>query len=180
MDELGKWNRFFFFVFQIIIISNRSIFDVFYSLQHQRFVLETKEREPEILFVGDSLISHLIYTDMWETMFAPLHPVRKSLLLPSPSKHTNTTLFVFIPVKLWHRWRPDTARAVEAFEWRVGQHQTQGKSLSCPFISCPVWIKSLVLRSKKWMLKYLLQSCWCKMIVFGAWQFSTLPAKKIK
>jgi hypothetical protein len=111
---------------------------VFYSLQHQRFVLETKEREPEILFVGDSLISHLIYTDMWETMFAPLHPVRKSLLLPSPSKHTNTTLFVFIPVKLWHRWRPDTARAVEAFEWRVGQHQTQGKSLSCPFISCPV------------------------------------------
>ena len=88
--------------------------------------------------VGDSLISHLIYTDMWETMFAPLHPVRKSLLLPSPSKHTNTTLFVFIPVKLWHRWRPDTARAVEAFEWRVGQHQTQGKSLSCPFISCPV------------------------------------------
>lgn len=46
--------------------------------QHQRFVLETKEREPEILFVGDSLIAHLAYTHMWETMFAPLHPVRNS------------------------------------------------------------------------------------------------------
>ncbi len=43
--------------------------------QHQRFVLETKEREPEVLFVGDSLIAHLLYTEMWETMFAPLHPV---------------------------------------------------------------------------------------------------------
>nr|CAG4646316.1 EOG090X07K0 [Macrothrix elegans] len=48
---------------------------VLFLFQHQRFVTETKEREPEVLFVGDSLISHLIYTDMWETMFAPLHPL---------------------------------------------------------------------------------------------------------
>ena len=109
MNLVNEIVFFFFFFPTIIFVSNSSIFDVFFSLQHQRFVLETKEREPEILFVGDSLISHLIYTDMWETMFAPLHPVRKSLLLPSPSKHTNTTLFVFIPVKLWHRWRPQSS-----------------------------------------------------------------------
>lgn len=42
---------------------------------HQRFVLETKEREPEVLFVGDSLIAHLIYTEMWEKTFSPLHPL---------------------------------------------------------------------------------------------------------
>jgi platelet-activating factor acetylhydrolase IB subunit beta/gamma len=44
-------------------------------LQHQRFVMETKEREPEVLFVGDSLIAHLLYTDLWETVFEPLHPL---------------------------------------------------------------------------------------------------------
>lgn len=42
---------------------------------HQRFVEETKEREPEVLFVGDSLIAHLIYTEVWKTLFAPLHPL---------------------------------------------------------------------------------------------------------
>jgi len=42
---------------------------------HQRFLLETKEREPEVLFVGDSLIAHLVYTDLWETLFEPLHPL---------------------------------------------------------------------------------------------------------
>lgn len=47
----------------------------FFFVQHLRFCQETKEREPEVLFVGDSLISHLLYTSIWETMFAPLHPV---------------------------------------------------------------------------------------------------------
>jgi len=42
---------------------------------HQRFVEETKEREPEVLFVGDSLIAHLKYTEIWKTLFAPLHPL---------------------------------------------------------------------------------------------------------
>ena len=37
--------------------------------------METKEREPEVLFVGDSLIAHLLYTDLWETVFEPLHPL---------------------------------------------------------------------------------------------------------
>lgn len=67
MDELGM---------ESFLSIQTTLFKLIF-LQHQRFVLETKEREPEILFVGDSLISHLIYTDMWETMFAPLHPVKK-------------------------------------------------------------------------------------------------------
>uniref|UniRef100_A0A0P6F8W7 Platelet-activating factor acetylhydrolase IB subunit beta n=1 Tax=Daphnia magna TaxID=35525 RepID=A0A0P6F8W7_9CRUS len=65
MDELGM---------ESFLSIQTTLFKLIF-LQHQRFVLETKEREPEILFVGDSLISHLIYTDMWETMFAPLHPL---------------------------------------------------------------------------------------------------------
>ena len=48
--------------------------------QHQRFVEETKEREPEVLFVGDSLIAHLKYTEIWKTLFAPLHPVKNRLV----------------------------------------------------------------------------------------------------
>lgn len=83
MDELG---------IQSLDFSLSFYWRVCYSLQHQRFVLETKEREPEILFVGDSLISHLIYTDMWETMFAPLHPVRLSLLLAINHRPTLITL----------------------------------------------------------------------------------------
>ena len=71
MDDFGNFQ--FTLAFRLLMCFFFSVSHFF--LQHQRFVLETKEREPEILFVGDSLISHLIYTDMWETMFAPLHPV---------------------------------------------------------------------------------------------------------
>lgn len=41
--------------------------------QHNRFVFETKEREPEVLFIGDSLIQQLARTELWKKMFEPLH-----------------------------------------------------------------------------------------------------------
>ena len=34
------------------------------SLQHNRFVLETKEKEPEIVFIGDSLIQQIANTEV--------------------------------------------------------------------------------------------------------------------
>ncbi|XP_062594996.1 platelet-activating factor acetylhydrolase IB subunit alpha2-like [Saccostrea cucullata] len=41
--------------------------------QHNRFITEGREREPEVLFVGDSLIQRLAQTNVWESMFEPLH-----------------------------------------------------------------------------------------------------------
>lgn len=98
MDELGM---------ESFLSIQTTLFKLIF-LQHQRFVLETKEREPEILFVGDSLISHLIYTDMWETMFAPLHPVKKKIKKVILFTSYNNSYLPFFLVKFWH-WRgPNT------------------------------------------------------------------------
>ncbi|XP_013392016.1 platelet-activating factor acetylhydrolase IB subunit gamma [Lingula anatina] len=40
---------------------------------HNRFKTETKDREPDVLMIGDSLIQQLGNTEMWEKMFVPLH-----------------------------------------------------------------------------------------------------------
>lgn len=41
--------------------------------QHNRFVFETKEKEPEVVFIGDSLIQQMALTELWKKMFEPLH-----------------------------------------------------------------------------------------------------------
>ncbi|CAC5400669.1 PAFAH1B2_3 [Mytilus coruscus] len=41
--------------------------------QHKRFMLEAKEREPEVVFIGDSLIQHMQFSEIWVKMFQPLH-----------------------------------------------------------------------------------------------------------
>lgn len=35
--------------------------------------METKEKEPDVLFIGDSLIQRLVHTEMWNNFFAPMH-----------------------------------------------------------------------------------------------------------
>ncbi|KAF0304393.1 Platelet-activating factor acetylhydrolase IB subunit beta [Amphibalanus amphitrite] len=40
---------------------------------HRRFVSEAKEREPDVVFIGDSLIYHLQHSETWRRCFAPLH-----------------------------------------------------------------------------------------------------------
>jgi len=40
---------------------------------HNRFVCETKEKEPDVLFIGDSVVQHLGQTEIWEKSFAPMH-----------------------------------------------------------------------------------------------------------
>lgn len=45
----------------------------FESFQHNRFLLESKEKEPEVLFIGDSIIQNMVHSDMWNKNFIPLH-----------------------------------------------------------------------------------------------------------
>lgn len=48
---------------------------IFVNLQHKRFVNETKLWEPDVLFMGDSIIRNLAYSEMWKNVFVPMHPL---------------------------------------------------------------------------------------------------------
>ncbi|KAK0137037.1 Platelet-activating factor acetylhydrolase IB subunit beta [Merluccius polli] len=41
--------------------------------QHTRFVQECKDAEPDVLFVGDSMVQLMLQHDIWREMFSPLH-----------------------------------------------------------------------------------------------------------
>ncbi|XP_047463312.1 platelet-activating factor acetylhydrolase IB subunit beta isoform X2 [Mugil cephalus] len=41
--------------------------------QHTRFVQECKDGEPEVLFVGDSMVQLMQQYDVWKDLFSPLH-----------------------------------------------------------------------------------------------------------
>ncbi|XP_032905832.1 platelet-activating factor acetylhydrolase IB subunit alpha2 [Amblyraja radiata] len=41
--------------------------------QHSRFVLDCKDKEPDILFVGDSMVQLLHQYEIWRELFSPLH-----------------------------------------------------------------------------------------------------------
>ncbi|XP_023016400.1 platelet-activating factor acetylhydrolase alpha [Leptinotarsa decemlineata] len=40
---------------------------------HNRFLSETREKDPDVIFIGDSIIQALQHTDVWNEFFAPLH-----------------------------------------------------------------------------------------------------------
>ncbi|XP_050695796.1 platelet-activating factor acetylhydrolase IB subunit alpha2-like [Eriocheir sinensis] len=40
---------------------------------HNRFVNQAHEMEPDVVFVGDSIVANLQCTDLWEKWFAPMH-----------------------------------------------------------------------------------------------------------
>ncbi|CAF98055.1 unnamed protein product, partial [Tetraodon nigroviridis] len=40
---------------------------------HQRFVSDSKDKEPDVLFVGDSLIQLMHQFGIWRQLFSPLH-----------------------------------------------------------------------------------------------------------
>jgi len=40
---------------------------------HNRFAADAKEKEPEVVFIGDSLIAYLQYTVLWDNLFEPMH-----------------------------------------------------------------------------------------------------------
>lgn len=40
---------------------------------HNRFVSDSKDKEPDVLFVGDSLVQHMHQSVIWRQLFSPLH-----------------------------------------------------------------------------------------------------------
>ncbi|ESN96576.1 hypothetical protein HELRODRAFT_163653 [Helobdella robusta] len=40
---------------------------------HKRFIAEAKEKEPEVLIIGDSLIQLMAQNEIWDKLFVPLH-----------------------------------------------------------------------------------------------------------
>ncbi|XP_032431589.1 platelet-activating factor acetylhydrolase IB subunit alpha2 isoform X2 [Xiphophorus hellerii] len=47
--------------------------------QHTRFVQECKDGEPEVLFVGDSMVQLMEQYEIWKEMFSPLHALNFGL-----------------------------------------------------------------------------------------------------
>ncbi|KAF5274710.1 hypothetical protein FQA39_LY07102 [Lamprigera yunnana] len=45
----------------------------FRSIKHYRFLSETREKDPDVIFIGDSILQALQHTDYWNELFAPLH-----------------------------------------------------------------------------------------------------------
>ncbi|XP_046759709.1 platelet-activating factor acetylhydrolase IB subunit alpha2 isoform X3 [Gallus gallus] len=41
--------------------------------QHNRFVSDCKDKEPDVLFVGDSMVQLLQQYEIWRELFSPLH-----------------------------------------------------------------------------------------------------------
>ncbi|XP_033758535.1 platelet-activating factor acetylhydrolase IB subunit beta-like [Pecten maximus] len=41
--------------------------------QHLRFIAEGKSKEPEVLFIGDSIIQQMRFSKVWTTLLEPLH-----------------------------------------------------------------------------------------------------------
>lgn len=46
---------------------------------HKRFIAEAKEREPEVLFIGDSLFQQLGLIELWDKLFVPMHCLNFSI-----------------------------------------------------------------------------------------------------
>ncbi|XP_062392855.1 platelet-activating factor acetylhydrolase IB subunit beta [Sardina pilchardus] len=41
--------------------------------QHNRFVMECKDAEPDVLFIGDSMVQLMQQYEVWRELFSPLH-----------------------------------------------------------------------------------------------------------
>uniref|UniRef100_A0A336LK13 CSON006375 protein n=1 Tax=Culicoides sonorensis TaxID=179676 RepID=A0A336LK13_CULSO len=46
---------------------------------HNRFLQECKEKDPDVIFVGDCILEGLQFTEIWDTFFAPLHCLNFSI-----------------------------------------------------------------------------------------------------
>lgn len=40
---------------------------------HNRFLSESKEKDADVIFIGDSIVQALQHTDIWNELFVPLH-----------------------------------------------------------------------------------------------------------
>lgn len=46
---------------------------------HKRFVQECKEKDPEVMFIGDCVLESLQFTDFWNSHFVPMHCLNFSI-----------------------------------------------------------------------------------------------------
>jgi len=46
---------------------------------HTRFVNEGKEKDPDVIFLGDSILETLEFTEVWNLLFAPMHVLNFSI-----------------------------------------------------------------------------------------------------
>lgn len=48
--------------------------------QHNRFLTETKDREPDVVILGDSIMSQMEQRNIWKEVFAPMHTLNFSII----------------------------------------------------------------------------------------------------
>lgn len=53
------------------------IFNFFF--QHKRFLSECREKDPDVIFIGDGILESLQYTEYYNQFFAPLHCLNFSI-----------------------------------------------------------------------------------------------------
>ncbi|XP_055524471.1 platelet-activating factor acetylhydrolase IB subunit beta homolog [Wyeomyia smithii] len=46
---------------------------------HKRFVQECKEKDPDVMFIGDGILESLQFTDYWNSHFVPMHCLNFSI-----------------------------------------------------------------------------------------------------
>ncbi|XP_035892696.1 platelet-activating factor acetylhydrolase IB subunit beta homolog isoform X2 [Anopheles stephensi] len=46
---------------------------------HKRFVAECKEKDPDVMFIGDCILESLQFTDYWNQQFVPMHCLNFSI-----------------------------------------------------------------------------------------------------
>lgn len=58
-------------------------------LQHKRFLSECREKDAEVIFIGDCVLETLQHTQTWNQYFAPMHSLNFSIY----SDQTQNTLW---------------------------------------------------------------------------------------
>jgi hypothetical protein len=94
--------------------------------QHKRFIQECREKDPEILFLGDSILETLQFTEFFNQSFAPLHVLNFSIY----SDQTNVSAFavIFRGIFHWFSWVSSfPARFVSSEKWRAWKYQTKSE-----------------------------------------------------
>lgn len=54
-------------------------FELFFFFQHKRFLSECREKDPDVIFIGDGILESLQYTEYYNQFFAPLHCLNFSI-----------------------------------------------------------------------------------------------------
>lgn len=50
-------------------------------LQHKRFLSECREKDPDVIFIGDCILETLQHNQTWNQYFAPLHSLNFSIYM---------------------------------------------------------------------------------------------------